>query len=81
MIKAIVSASPYNDSKQSCLDVEIEGLSTMTEEESGRVVWVEFYDGKWWVRVWADINQEDPTHSIDLSGAMITARDEDWPDE
>ena len=81
MIKTFISDSPYNDSKQSCLDVEIKGLSTMTEKENGRVVWVEFYDGKWWLRVWADINQEDPTHSIDLSGAMITARDEDWPDE
>ena len=81
MIKSIISDSPYNDSKQSCLDVEIKGLSTMTEKENGRVVWVEFYEGKWWVRVWADINKEDPTHSIDLSGAMITARDEDWPDE
>ena len=69
MIKTVLSDSPYGESKQSFLDVEIKGLGTLTEEGDGRTVLIEFYEGKWWVRVWADINQEDPTHIIDLSGA------------
>ncbi len=59
------------------LGVEITDLGTLTDREGGSVVWVEFHDGKWWVRVWADINQEDPTHNIDLSGALESAREED----
>lgn len=73
MIKAVVADSPYNETKMSTCDIKIEGLSHMSED-GGSVVWIEFYNGKWWVRVWADINEEDPTHSIDLSGAMDTAR-------
>ncbi len=37
-------------------------------EESHPVV-IELYEGKLRVIAWADINQEDPTHIIDLSGA------------
>jgi len=78
MITTTLSDSPYHELDQSNDDlaVEIKGLGTLTELEGGRVVWVEFYDGKWWVRVWADINQEDPTHNIDLSGALESAREE-----
>jgi hypothetical protein len=36
----------------------------------GCPVLLEFYDGKLILHVWSDINQEDPTHSIDLSGAL-----------
>lgn len=39
-------------------------------------IYLEYYEGKWWLRVWADINQEDPTHSIDMSGALHSARRE-----
>lgn len=72
MIKTILSDSPYHNLKQSndFLEVEIKGLGTLAEQGDGRTVLVEFYDGKWWVRVWADINQEDPTHVIDMSGAL-----------
>jgi hypothetical protein len=35
----------------------------------GQPVLIEFYEGKIMVRLWADINQEDPTHQIDMSGA------------
>jgi hypothetical protein len=40
----------------------------------GELIYLEHYDGKLILRVWADINQEDPTHTIDLSGALETAR-------
>jgi|3_EtaG_2_1085321.scaffolds.fasta_scaffold43944_4 hypothetical protein len=69
MIKTSLTDSPYNDSESSFLDVEIKGLGTAEETDDGRVVLVELYEGTWWVRVWADINQVEPTHCIDLSGA------------
>jgi prepilin-type processing-associated H-X9-DG protein len=38
---------------------------------------VEHYEGHLRLIVWADINQEDPTHTIDLEGAREDARKED----
>ncbi len=52
----------------SWLDIKINGLTTATED-NGRIIGLELYEGKPILRVWADINSEDPTHSIDLSGA------------
>ena len=46
-----------------------------TDPGDGEVVFIEFRDGKVWVRVWADVNQEDPTHSICLEGARESFRD------
>lgn len=40
----------------------------------GEPIFIEHYEGKLWVRAWADINQEDPTHSIDMEGAREDAR-------
>ena len=36
----------------------------------GSPIYLEHYEGKFWLRVWADINQEEATHNIDLSGAL-----------
>lgn len=46
-----------------------------TDPGDGEVVFIEFRDGKLWVRVWADVNQEDPTHAICLEGARESRRD------
>jgi len=35
---------------------------------------LEVWEGELRLIVWADINQEDPTHTIDLSGAKVSAR-------
>ena len=35
---------------------------------------LEFYEGKVRLVVWGDINNEDPTHAIDLSGALESNR-------
>lgn len=43
----------------------------------GEPIYLEFYEGKLVLRVWADINQSDPTHVIDLEGARLTARKEE----
>lgn len=36
----------------------------------GRPIFIEHYDGKLALRVWSDINDADPTHTIDLHGAL-----------
>jgi len=56
------------------LEVFVEGMSTLSEEQ-GAPIYLEYYEGKWWMRIWADINSQDPTHSIDMSGALDKARD------
>jgi hypothetical protein len=41
-------------------------------------IFIEWYDGKPRVLIWADINDEEPTHIIDMSGALESNR---IPDE
>lgn len=41
------------------------------------VIVVERWEGDLRVLVWGDINQEDPTHTISLEGALISNRKED----
>jgi len=54
-----------------------EGYGDKTSEPPhGSPVVLELYEGKLRLIVWADINQEDPTHTIDLSGAMESNRKE-----
>lgn len=45
-----------------------------TVDGEGAPVFLEWYDGRLWLRVWADINSEDPTHNICLEGARESAR-------
>lgn len=40
----------------------------------GRFAMLEMFDGKLRLIVWADINQDDPTHTIDLSNAAEANR-------
>lgn len=37
-------------------------------------IYLEFFEGKWQLIVWADINKENPTHWIDMSGAFESRR-------
>lgn len=56
--------------------VEIPGIGDCCSEDGhGAAVLVERWDGEWRVVVWADINQEDPTHIVSLSGAAETKRE------
>lgn len=48
------------------------GQSGVISGHSAPVV-IEVYDGHLRVIVWADINKEDPTHTIDLEGARESA--------
>lgn len=47
---------------------------TTAEGFADAVVYLELCDGKPILRIWADINSEEPTHVIDLSGAHINRR-------
>lgn len=64
-----------NESKDapSC-EIFVEGMGLCGSEGDDSAIYLEYYNGKWWLRVWADINQEDPTHSIDMSGALRSSR-------
>jgi len=50
------------------LEVEIEGMGT-ANCPGGSIFYLEKDEGRWILRVWADINQEYYTHRIDLTGA------------
>lgn len=68
-------SSKVNESPYPSIEVFVEGMGTCcTPDDSA--VYLEFFEGKWWLRVWSDINQEDPTHTIDMSGALETNRSE-----
>jgi hypothetical protein len=49
------------------------GVKTM-EPDCGAVAYLEQYNGELRLLVWADINQEDPTHVISLEGAHESKR-------
>ena len=58
------------------LEVFIKGVGLCGSIGDDSAIYLEHYGGKWVLRVWADINREDPTHSIDMSGALHSARRE-----
>ena len=55
-------------------EIFVEGMGLCGSKGDDSAIYLEYYEGKWWLRVWSDINQEDPTHSIDMSGALHSAR-------
>ncbi len=55
-------------------EIFVKGMGLCGSDGDDSAVCLEYYQGKWWLRVWSDINQEDPTHSIDMSGALHSAR-------
>ena len=71
MIKTHVSGTKENPT----LEVFVKGVGLCGSIGDDSAIYLEHYQGKWVLRVWADINQEDPTHVIDMSGALHTARD------
>jgi hypothetical protein len=52
------------------------GVKTM-HPGYGAIAFLEKYEGKLRLLVWADINQEDPTHTIELEGAS----EKHWKDD
>lgn len=65
------------ESSELGIELSFDGYGDCASSDNhGTPVFIEFYEGKLWLRVWADINQEDPTHCIDLSGALVSNRRE-----
>lgn len=58
------------------LGIWIDGHSTCTaaDDDPDAIFYLEIQDGKPILRIWADINSEEPTHTIDLSGAHVNCR-------
>ena len=65
--------SHSSDGGPAC-EIFVTGMSLCGSVGDDSPIYLEFYDGKWRLHVWADINQEDPTRSIDLSGALESNR-------
>lgn len=62
------------------LTIHIDGLGLCPmDDDFGQVIYLEINKGKPRLLVWADINQENPTHVIDLSGAGIELREKYRP--
>jgi hypothetical protein len=69
-ITAHISPSPRG------IEIAFEGFGASGIENSP-IIYIEQWEGKLRLHIWADINSEDPTHSICLDGA----RDEDIKSE
>jgi hypothetical protein len=71
-----VEITNEGDGCTSGLGISLEDHQTKTSAEgfADTIVHLEFCDGKPILRVWADINSEEPTHTIDLSGAHVGRR-------
>jgi hypothetical protein len=60
------------------VEVLFEGYGTCCMKPGyGSPIFIEYYEDKLTLRVWSDINSEDPTHVIDLEAARESARRED----
>lgn len=59
----------------SSLLIRPEGMGDLISKKgNGYPIVLELYEGKFLLHVWSDINKEDPTHTIDLSGALESNR-------
>ncbi len=56
-------------------NITVPGCGTRTSEAEDAVLHVDIRNGEIKLYVWADINQENPTHIIDLSKAQLTNRE------
>jgi len=57
------------------IELLVDGYGTHSMEPGyGSQVYIEYYEKELMVLVWADINQEDPTHTISLQGALESHR-------
>ena len=56
--------------------IGVSGYSNATDEE-GEIILLDWFEDKLSLKVWADINNDDRTHDIPLSGALNSERIED----
>ncbi len=68
-------AATLNTKSNLGLAISFDGYSDCCSEDNlGTPLYIEKYDGKLRVLVYADINSEEPSHVIDLSGAQNNRR-------
>ena len=53
------------------LAIQLDGFGTADNPASGSIVFIEKYEGKTTVLVYADNSKDEPTHVINLEGAHI----------
>lgn len=59
------------------LEISFEGYGDFCSQDSlGSPLVIEYYQGEIRIVIWANINQEDPTHVISLEGAREVNRHE-----
>ena len=80
-LKDVHDSSKSIDVKVCCSDhagvgiwVDSHSTKTAPNDDPDAIVYLEVEDGRPILRVWADINSEEPTHVIDLSGAHVSRR-------
>lgn len=57
------------------LNISIQGYTDNTsQDDAGSIIQVENCEGEACVRLWSDIDSEDPTHSVEFSGARNESR-------
>lgn len=58
------------------IEVKVKGYGhASTQDGHGSPIYIENRHGKLFVCIWSDINQEDPTHIIDMSKALENNRE------
>jgi len=75
-ISTVIEENPNTRVKSAPLysvEVFVEGMGMCLAPDDAPI-YLEFVEGKWWLRVWSDINKEDETHRIDMSGALESNR-------
>ena len=64
--------------KGGALFIRAEGYGdAVSEDDSGTPVVIELFQGKLRIVAWADINEEDHTHLIELEGARLENREDE----
>ena len=67
-----------NDPHGRFLILAVHGYGEKTSSDgNGEPILLENVDGKLRLVVWSDINKEDPTHIVDMEGALESARQEE----
>lgn len=77
-IVAIITDDVDGKRLQITIDVSKQGIAIgakgygekTAEPGTGRPIFIDFFNDELRVHVWADINKEDQTHIIDMSGAL-----------
>lgn len=65
------------DGSGTMLMIGVEGYEEKCGDGNDFPILIELHDGELKVRLWGDINQEDPTHCISMKGAKGSARETD----